>query len=890
MRGLKEIGYFLMHLLLRALLRLRYRIRVEGLDQVFAQNPDTGILFLPNHPAEIDPVILTTVLWRRYRARPLVIQYFFEAPAIYPFMKLVKALAIPNMNGSANKWKLHQIEKLFQTIVSGLRKRENFLVYPAGRLKLEERELLGGSSLVHSLLQECPDANIVLVRTRGLWGSRFSRALSGKVPPFGKMLLEAIKDLLKNGLFFFPKREVTIEFERAQSDLFLCKERLEFNRYLERWYNSKRDSLALVSTTFWKESLPRMKKAEKEEELFVKRKVSPVVRREVIAKLSALSHRSADQIQEENDLWIDLGLDSLDMAQIHSFLEDAYDVGRLAAGELQSVGDVLQAVVGGKKEKREAEKVRKRRRWPKDLPRKPVLFPPGDTLQEVFLRSCDRMGGRIACSDGLMELSFTYHQLKRSVLALSLEIKKLPGLYIGVMLPSSVAAYISILAILFAKKLPVMLNWTVGSRSLDHALEMTQLSVVLSSRRFLERAENIDLGKIEERLLLLEEFHKRLTFKEKIKAFLLSYKKAPKLLKALSLKEMRKEERAVLLFTSGTESLPKGVPLTHANLLSNMKSALSCFDPHKSDVLYAVLPPFHSFGFAVTGLFPLLIGLKVCYAPDPTDARQMAADVDHWKVTLLCCAPSFLMGMFKMARKKQLRRVRYVISGAEKAPQELFDFVKRLPRAECLEGYGITECSPVVTSNSPHLPRRGVGKPIPGVELLIIEPETGKPLPQGADGEICIFGPNVFGGYLGVKRDPFITLEKKRWYRSGDRGHLDAEGNLILSGRLKRFIKIGAEMVGLGGIEEDLTLIAQEKEWLAPGAAAPQIALGALEPEGEKPQLVLYTTCDLDRDKINEALREKGMGKLVKIAQVKKIHEIPLTATGKIQYRKLEEG
>ncbi len=889
MKWLSEGLYFVVYWCLRTCIALRYRVQIEGLEDVKPKNPEAGTLFLPNHPAEIDPIFMMVVLWKPFRPRPLVIQYFFEMAMVAPFMRLVRALSMPLMDGSANKWKVHQVEKLFEEIVDGVRRKENFLMYPPGRLKLGAEEVLGGCSLTHSLLQEVPEANVVLVRTYGLWGSSFSRALTGKVPPFGKMLVHGVKHLLKNGLFFMPRRKVFIEFEVSET-LPLDRGRLALNQALEKWYNAKGDDLLLVSYLFWKKSLPEVKVSKEGQLIHKKRVVPKEVQSEVLAMLAALSHKPQESIQESDDLWTDLGLDSLDMAKVHTFLDDSFNVGQLLPDELESVEDVLQAAVGRKKFGAAAEEIRRRLKWPKEGERQEPIFPVGESLQEVFLRSCDHMGKLTACSDALMERCMSYRRLKAAAIALSMEVKKLEGEYVGVMLPSSVAAYISILAALLAKKVPVMLNWTVGSRSLEHAAEVTALTTVLSSRRFLERVESVDLGAIESKLLFLEEFRKRLTLKEKLTAAYLATKSADHVLDRLDLRGVCEEQRAVVLFTSGTEALPKGVPLTHRNILSNHRSALQTLGATKEDVLLAVLPPFHSFGFSVTGLLPLLMGLKVCYAPDPTDGRQMAADVAHWKVTLLCSAPSFLQALLRVAKKGQLKSVRMVVSGAEKTPLELFEKVHSLPQApELIEGYGITECSPIVTINCPGVPPHGVGRPIPGVELKVIHPETDEELPQGEDGEICIHGPNVFSGYLGIPKDPFIELKGRRWYRSGDFGHLDAEGNLILSGRLKRFVKMGAEMVGLGGIEEEVYKIGVEKGWIKEISDLPQVAVDAVEVDGEKPELVVYSTADLVKEELNAALRARGMGSLVKIAKVVKVEAIPVSATGKIQYRLLKK-
>jgi long-chain-fatty-acid--[acyl-carrier-protein] ligase len=310
-----------------------------------------------------------------------------------------------------------------------------------------------------------------------------------------------------------------------------------------------------------------------------------------------------------------------------------------------------------------------------------------------------------------------------------------------------------------------------------------------------------------------------------MKGLFLARKSPQALLKTLGLDKKKEDDQAVILFTSGTESLPKAVPLSHKNLLSDIRSAFSLVKFYPDDILYGVLPPFHSFGFSVTGVMPSLLGLKIFYAPDPTDAHGMANDIMHWKPTLFCCAPSFTKVLFRVAEPKMLQSIRLFITGAEKTPPELFDYVKKLgPNKILIEGYGITECGPIVTLDRPEKPPKGVGEPIPGVELCVID-ESLKILPQGKEGEICIRGPNVFNGYLGKSPNPFIEIQEKKWYRSGDRGHIDSDGALILSGRLKRFIKIGGEMVSLAGLEEELVKLSVQKKWVAGMDKGPALAI-----------------------------------------------------------------
>lgn len=207
-----------------------------------------------------------------------------------------------------------------------------------------------------------------------------------------------------------------------------------------------------------------------------------------------------------------------------------------------------------------------------------------------------------------------------------------------------------------------------------------------------------------------------------------------------------------------------------------------------------------------------------------------------------------------------------------------------------LEGYGITECSPIVTLTRPKKPRRGVGQPLPGIELCIVSPETCEVMLPGQEGEICIYGPNVFKGYIGTDKSPFIELDGRRWYLSGDRGHLEPDGSLMLSGRLKRFVKIGGEMVSLGGLEEELLKMAQEKKWIGTVKEdAPPLAVAVLEKNSEKPLMILFSTFDVSKDEINQALLDKGYSTLVKIADVRKVPQIPVTGAGKTHYHALDE-
>jgi long-chain-fatty-acid--[acyl-carrier-protein] ligase len=565
-------------------------------------------------------------------------------------------------------------------------------------------------------------------------------------------------------------------------------------------------------------------------------------------------------------------------------LDERYEITDLLPGDLHTVEDVLQAAAGYKKEREGEESVSvKPNVWPEEK-RLPLEFPEGQTVQEVFLRSVERNKSRIACYDALSG-PLSYRQLKLAALLLSEKFRELPGTRIGVMLPASSGAYLVILAVLFAGKVPVMLNWTSGVKALDHAVDLTGLKAAITSSRFLDRLENADLGKMEEMLHFLEEIRESIGCKDKLRALMLHLKSAKSLLKTL---HVLPSDPAVILFTSGTETLPKGVPLSHANLLSNERAGFKAVPLLPEDILLGILPPFHSFGFSITGLYPLLMGMRICFSPDPNDSHGLAREIGAWKPTLFCAAPSFIKAIFRVAKPEQLQSLKIVVSGAEKTPQDLFDFAQKL-QMQLLEGYGITECSPVVTIDRLGQPHKGVGKPLPGVELMVIDQATLQPLAVGQEGDVCIAGPSVFNAYLDSTRNPFLTIAGKRWYASGDRGYMTEEGHLILSGRFKRFVKIGGEMISLGGIEDELLQQAYQKHWVTGKEEGPPLAVSVREKESDKPLIVLYTTFAVSKEDVNSALKECGMGRIVKIAEVRTLEQIPLTGTGKTHYRLLDE-
>lgn len=887
------------------ILWFRYKVEVKGLENLNAKTLDRpgGVLFLPNHPTLfVDPIIATLSVLPKYIIRPMIVEYMYYYPIVNTLMHHMNALPIPDFDISSNTLKRKKSEQVLSEVIKGLKGKDNFLIYPAGRIKATNYEAIGGASGIHRILNETPEANIVLMRLKGLWGSKFSRALTGTKPVMFATLWWGIKQVFKNLLFFTPRRKVTVELVPAPADFPRNGTRLEINQWLEKWYNQPDgltqqlgpypgDSLVLVPYSCWSRKLPQVKI---EEDMDTKRhvdltKIPKTIQEKVIAKIAMMTDNVPSSIRPDMSLSNDLGMDSLDTAELAVFLHDQFDLATVPVKELTTVGRVMgiaaKQIVCKEPLTSELADMRK---WHAHIPHDRRKMPPGDTIPEVFINSCKMHKRLPACGDARSGI-LTYDELLVRALILADKIRKMPGDHIGVMLPSSVAASLCILGIQLAGKVPVMVNWTVGPRHLDSVVKLADPRVILSSWSFVDRLEGVDLTPIEDRLLLLEDMRRDISLLDKVRAAVLSKKSAKSILKTMRA-EHSSEDLACILFTSGTESMPKGVPLTHRNIIENQRAALKDIELFSDDVFYGILPPFHTFGFSVSCLLPILAGIRVAFYPDPTDGKALAQGFQSWGITIMCGAPTFIKGLFASAMPSQLQSMRMCVSGAERAPPELTEMLKAIGKGDALiEGYGITECAPVLTMNRPERAKKGVGQPLDNVELVVVHPETMEDVPLNTQGLILARGPNVFHGYLNPGLDsPFVEVHGKQWYRTGDLGELDEKGYLTISGRLKRFIKLGGEMISLSSIEDALLQMAPQKGWTGV-QEGPVLAICAKESEHEKAKVYLFTKFPLTLDEANRALREAGFSNLVKVSAVQQIDDIPIMGTGKVNYRLLDQ-
>jgi acyl-[acyl-carrier-protein]-phospholipid O-acyltransferase/long-chain-fatty-acid--[acyl-carrier-protein] ligase len=494
-----------------------------------------------------------------------------------------------------------------------------------------------------------------------------------------------------------------------------------------------------------------------------------------------------------------------------------------------------------------------------------------DTTLFAALLEAKRQHGRgHRIADDISQAPLSYGRLVAGSYALGarLAARTRAAERVGVLLPTSKAAVVTFFALHAAGRVPAMLNFSTGPAAVLGACAAAEIALVVTSRQFVDKAK---LGPLVEALaarrtiVYLEDVQASLGLGARLRGLVKSYAAAP------AHDPARANDPAVVLFTSGSEGTPKGVVLSHRNLLANRYQLAAVIDLSREDLVLNALPVFHSFGLTGGLLLPLLAGVRVFLYPSPLHYRIVPELAYGLNATILFGTDTFLQGYARVADTYDFYRVRYVFAGAERVKPETrrawFDkFGIRL-----LEGYGATETSPGLTVNTPrHFKAGTVGRFLPGIEWRIA------PVPGIAEGgRLSVRGPNVMLGYLRAERPGVLEPVADGWYDTGDIVDIDAEGFVTITGRAKRFAKIAGEMVPLGAVE-DLAATA----W--PAAAHAVVAV-ADPRKGE--QLVLLTTAaTLTRQALAAAARDAGLPEIFVPRTVVPVGEIPVLGTGKTDY------
>ncbi|MHC4563283.1 MAG: AMP-binding protein [Planctomycetota bacterium] len=859
------------------LLWLRYRITVRGLDKVLAGGRE-GILFLPNHPALIDPIIMVTRLYRRFRIRALADNRQVDRFLIRRVAAWIDVLPIPDMT-AVNQASAERVQAAMAECLAALQRGENLLLYPAGHTYRKHLEDLGGSSAVETILKRLPNVRVVLVRITGLWGSLFGWA-SGHEPNVGRTLGRGTLWLLASGVFFAPRRRVSIEFVEPD-DLPRDADRNTLNRTLEEFYNHDAPPNTYVPYSIWHRGPARQVPEPPAVDVQGDPSAVPGTTRQLVQEYL----RELTGINDFNDdtrLAHDMGMDSLAGLELATWLQQEFGFIPPDLTALRTVGDVMLAACG---EAVSTGPVRLKpvpKRWfGKTIE---PLCPEGImdmSVPQVILAQARRAPGRAIMADQTSGVR-TYRDLITGVFVLRGMLEALPGEYVGIMLPASAAAGSIYAATLFADKIPVMVNWTLGPRNLQASLNSLGVQTILTAKVLVAQIESsgIDLSAVAERFVYLEDLAASLSRRAKLMAFL----RAQFSWRALDKLAIDPSRPAVVLFTSGSESLPKAVPLSHRNVLTNVHDITECFALSATDSILGILPPFHSFGLISAIFLPLAFGVRVACYPNPTDGVALGRMIEAYRASLLVGTPTFLHGIVRASEAERLTSLRLVVSGAEKCPPRVYEAVAaKCPQTVILEGYGVTECSPVISANreEDHIPET-IGKVMGSLDYALRHPDTHQPVERGQTGELLVRGPSVFDGYLNYSGPPpFVEFDGKQWYHTGDLVSEDERGTLTFVGRLKRFVKLGGEMISLPAVEAVL-----EPHYRSEADDTPVVAVVAT-PDEERPELVLFATKDVDRDSANRAIRHGGLSGLHNVRRVIRVDHLPLLGTGKTDYREL---
>jgi acyl-[acyl-carrier-protein]-phospholipid O-acyltransferase / long-chain-fatty-acid--[acyl-carrier-protein] ligase len=525
-----------------------------------------------------------------------------------------------------------------------------------------------------------------------------------------------------------------------------------------------------------------------------------------------------------------------------------------------------------------------------------------DPIPLAWIRSAqERLGAASVIDSNGVELSngkmlaatcaFAKQMRRYSSLSGSAEIN------VAILLPASSAATIANMAVMLNGQTAVNLNFTTSIQAVQAGVKNAAIKTVFTSEKFIHKLQSkgIDTDAMLHGLqvVYMEVLKEQLSKLDVVVAFAAAH-----LLPALMFyrffgKSVNVNQPAAILFSSGSEGVPKGIVLSHRNFMANIKQISDVLKTRDDDVVMGCLPPFHSFGLTVTTLLPLIEGIPVVCHPDPTDVLNIAKAVTRYRVTVMCATATFLR-LYTRNKKVQplmLDSLRVVVAGAEKlAPEIRAEFQQRFNKT-IYEGYGATETTPVASVNIPDQldpndwrvqtgNKLGtVGLPLPGCAFRVVDPQSLKTLPVGEDGLILISGTQVMLGYLNdqEKTDSVIVeLDGRRWYKSGDKGHLDTDGFLSIVDRYSRFAKLGGEMISLGAVEQEVKKVIDDIDAELVAVNIPD------EKKGE--QIVLLINRALDTSDLRQRLLAINCNPLLIPSQIKELEVIPKLGSGKTDF------
>ena len=516
-----------------------------------------------------------------------------------------------------------------------------------------------------------------------------------------------------------------------------------------------------------------------------------------------------------------------------------------------------------------------------------------DPIHVAWLKSAKKSKTAFAVAD-IEGVEISHKRFLTGVLLFSKKIEAYsPEQNVGLLLPSSGGGAIASMAILSLGKTIVNLNFTAGKKALQSAASQAEVKHIYTSRKFLDKMleRGMDLASFfpNSKLLMLEDIREEISTLSRIGTLLKAIMLPASVIQRSYFNNVSMNNTAAILFSSGSEGQPKGVELSHSNIAANAKQAAIELGAVDSDVIMSTLPTFHAFGFAITTLMPLSEGIPIICHADPKDVTTIASGIQKYSGTILVGTPTFLR-MYTISKKvsvDSMQSLRLVVAGAEKLRSEVRKGFEKKFNMSVYEGYGTTETSPGASVNLPDLEspyklrnKPGtVGKAFSGTEFRIVDPDSLEPIPTGEDGLILIGGPQIMKGYLKMPEKTAEVIELidgYRWYRTGDKGHLDEDGFLTIVDRYSRFAKIGGEMISLTTVEEEILDACNDKDL--------EIAATCLPDQRKGEKIVLLATNNLDKNKLKKLLSDAKVNPLYHPAQVLLVEEIPKLGSGKTDF------
>jgi acyl-[acyl-carrier-protein]-phospholipid O-acyltransferase / long-chain-fatty-acid--[acyl-carrier-protein] ligase len=495
-------------------------------------------------------------------------------------------------------------------------------------------------------------------------------------------------------------------------------------------------------------------------------------------------------------------------------------------------------------------------------------------LQHRFIDAARANPNKLAIIDRTTGRDVSYSRALIAALILARRFRKIERGRIGIMLPTSAGGALAIIGAIFADRTPVMINYSTGAeKNCVYAQQKCDFKKIITARALLEKTGCKELPD----MIFIEDILENLSRIEQLLALVKSKLPASWLKRVTGTHDLNKP--AVILFTSGSEKDPKVVQLTQKNLLSNIDSFSDMMNIYDMDNLLAVLPYFHVFGLTINLWTPLCLGMTSITYSNPLEFKTVAKIIKKDRPCLLVGTPLFLEGYARQSKAGDFDSVELAVSGADKCPEALRELYREKHKLEIFEGYGTTETSPVISVNPREANRPGsIGIPIPGTQVKIENIDSGEECAPGETGKILVKGDGVMQGYLNDIEETHLRI-KSGWYDTGDLGCLDEDGYIWHKGRLKRFVKIGGEMISLVMVEETLNSVTPE-----------EVECCAVElPDSKRgSRIIAVTNAEIDQQDIVKKLSEE----LPNLALPKRyviVTEFPRMGSGKTDFRGLTE-